>query len=208
MKKVKSTKNIFLFILTKRFLGLETLSSKSSVSIGELKESFEKYSDKIRGCLLDLGNCSPENQVKASTYIEKYLSDFKEAFELDERVSQNDDMFIETLRSYPQGSIASHYAELWDTINGLEALNLSSPELLLYIDSAILSFSREFVDSNHREFATEMADEVIAPCMIGGFCETFNRAMDKLNDLQSNPSVKNSKSRDSSDEEEVRKIKS
>lgn len=184
------------------------MSSKSSVSIGELKESFEKYSAKIRECLFDLRNCSPENQVKASSYIENYLNNFKEAFGLDERVSQEDDMFIETLRSYPEGSIASNYAELWDTLNGLEAQKLSSHELLIYIDSAVLSFSREFVDSNHREFATEIADEVIAPCMIGGFCATFNRAMDKLNDLQSNSSDEKLKSGDSSDEEEGGKIES
>lgn len=206
MKKVKYIKAIYIFKTI--YLALETCSSKSSVSIGELKESFEKYSAKIRRHLSDLRHCSPENQVKASAYIEKYLSDFKEAFELDERVSQVDDMFIEALRRYPKGSIASHYAELWDTINGLESQKLSSQELLIYIDSAVLSFSREFVDSNHREFATEIADDVIAPCMIGGMCETFNKAMDRLSDLQSNSSDKKLKSEDSSDEEESRKIES
>lgn len=181
LKSFESSKIIIQKLLFMSFL-LETLSSKSSTSIGDLKESFEKYSGKIRDCVSELSDCAPEDQVKVSESVEKFLADFMETFDLDERVSREDDEFIETLRRYPENSIAAHYRTLWDTLNGLESSDLPLAELSTFIDSAVMNFSRQFVDSNTREFAADMADEDIGPCMFEGIRSTFNKAMDKINE--------------------------
>jgi hypothetical protein len=162
---------------------LEALSSKSSTSIGDLKESFEKYSGKLRDCASELEHCSPEIQVQVSDLIGKFLADFMEAFDLDDRVSREDDDFIEALRRYPEDSIAAHYRQLWDTLNELESSNLPLAELSIFIDSAVMNFSQQFVESNSREFAPEMAHADIGPCMFEGIRSTFNKAMDKINEV-------------------------
>lgn len=107
-----------------------------------------------------------------------------DAFGLNERVSQKDDMLIEALRRYPADSFAFSYADLWDTLNSLEAQNLPSQELLTFIDSAVLTFSERFVRAHLHEFATELEDEVIRTCMINGISSSFNKSMDKLYHLQ------------------------
>lgn len=182
LKSFEKSKTNNLRLLLMSFFVLEALSSKSSTSIGDLKESYEKYSEKLRNCVSELEHCSPETQVQVSEYIEKYLTDFMEAFELDERVSQEDDAFIEALRGYPEGSIAAHYKNLWTTLNGLESSELRLAELSTFIDSAVMAFSEQFVESNRREFSVEMADEDIGPCMFEGIRATFNKAMDKINE--------------------------
>lgn len=149
-----------------------------------------------------MSSCSAENQVKASNYVEKYLIDFMDAFGLNERVSQQDDMFIEALRRYPPDTNGAHYAELWDTLNSLEVQNLPTDHLCMFIESAMLSFSERFVSTNRRDFAAELTDYVIGLCIMRGICETFNNAMDKISILQDNASSEQkAKSGDSSDEE-------
>lgn len=141
------------------------MSSNSAISIGELKESYEKYSKKLRERVTELKGCSPKNKDAASKRVEKFLNDFKKAFNMDKKVSREDDNFIEALREYPEGTLAAHYTKLWDNLNEFETMNLEREELLTFIDSAVLEFSRQFVESNRREFAAELADADIGYCM-------------------------------------------
>lgn len=160
-------------------LFIENGSSKSSSSIGDLKETIDKYSKKLVDLINDCCYLTPERQIQAFELVKAFLDEFGN---LDENISCADDHFIEYLRTLPPGTIASHYAELWNSLNALEAQNLPRDELLMFLDSAVVNFTRQFTTSVNRDLG-DLATNPELGCIYSACSSTYHRALAKITEV-------------------------
>lgn len=149
-------------------------------SVDDFKETFDNYSKKLLDVIQDCSYLSPENQVRASELVKAFLDEFGG---LSEEVAEADDFFIEKLRSLPRGSIGAHYAELWDSINSLQAQNIPRDELLMFLDSAIVNFTREFTITANRDIFTSSEPKPELRCIFSACTSTYNTALAKIGEV-------------------------
>lgn len=97
--------------------------------------------------------------------------------------TSDDQYFIERLREFPEGSAAALYAYLWTTLNEVDDMQLNRDEKVLYIDSAVKYFSREFYTVNRRNFAAELADPSIFNANFASMHRSFDTTLNKIGDI-------------------------
>ena len=162
---------------------IENRSSKSSTTIGELKETVEKYSEKLIKLVRECDYLNPENQIQAFELVKAFLPQVDGNSVLDENVSRADDHFIENLRSLPPGTIAAHYTELWNSLNSLESQNLPREELLMFLDSAVVNFTGQFTASVNQDLGDIVTDPEMNHCLFAASSATYNKALAKITEV-------------------------
>lgn len=126
---------------------------------------------------------APENQIQAYELVKSFLNQLDEHSPLDENVSTADDHFIEGLRVLPFGGVASGYVKLWNSLNVLEAQNLSHEELIPLLDSAVVDFTREFTAAVCSDIEEVISDPIANTCLFIPSSDTYNKALAKITEL-------------------------
>lgn len=153
---------------------------KLFLNLIDLMKAFDKYSEKLMEKLSKAQLASPEKQVAAFKLLESFLKSFGETFDLNENEKFENDLFMESLERYPVGSIQNHYKELWKTLNSLEEEENDDIEINFLIDSAISTFSEQFVKSCSETFVIENSQPEVKRCMFQNMNFTFNEAVTRI----------------------------
>lgn len=101
---------------------------------------------------------------------------------LDVNISCADDHFIENLRALPPGGIAASYSELWNSLNALEAQNLSRDELFMFLDSAVVNFTLQFTTSVNQDLG-DLTTNPELRCIYAACSGTYHKALAKITDV-------------------------
>lgn len=128
-----------------------------SASSSDLKESFAKYSHKLNDHVSKMDCYPPEVQAQVSEYVSRFLKEFEESFDLNDQIVQEDTIFIEALRKFPEEALAANYVQLWDTVVGLESSDIPNEEMLVFLESAVTEYARQVAETKARDFSQLLA---------------------------------------------------
>ena len=156
---------------------------KLCLNLIDLMKAFDKYSEKLMEKLYQAEFVSPEKQVSAFKLLKPFLKSFGENLNLNEiEKFEKNDLFLESLERYPAGSIQDRYKELWETLNSLEKEDNGDINIKILIDSAISTFSEQFIKSCSETFAIENSQPEVKRCMFQNMYFTFNEAITRIGD--------------------------
>ena len=144
-----------------------------------MSESYGKHSAKILECVEFL-SCPPEIQVSVFELVQKFLESVRETVKIEDDASRETDHFIEKLSTMPEGSLASHYHNLWQTLDTIETADLGPENIPPMIDSAFIEFTHQFVQSFRRDFDMDSMDPITNGSLFAGMLADYNEVVEKI----------------------------